>query len=282
MLASFGDPEDGPWSDVEGGPATFTFSADEPVTHSGELSCCGGTGDLSTANTYFSDVVYLFGYLDATFSITGVTGNGSMNGEHTVRFVMAEGAHPNALGGDILYKHEGTFKWMPKSGGTGLADLTSDRPDDPVTMNSAVVNWTNPFGTQGQQHIPTLSVPIASCDPEDIDAPHVVTEAELKDPGRTYSFGFDTTKLVMFPTVNLGVDENTDEPNINLISSIKQLMTRVHLAGLPHSAQPMGVGSPASTLLTVEVAEGGLPWSCPPSDTEGDEGDEGDGPPSSL
>jgi hypothetical protein len=180
-----------------------------------------------------------------------------MNAEHTVRFVMADGAHPNALRGDILYKDAGTFKWMPSS---GAATLTATRPASPVTMNSAIVNWTNPFGTKGQQNIPTLSVPIASCDPAQPNAPHVVTEAELKDPGRTYSFGFNTTKLVMFPTLLSSGDD------INMISSIRELMTRVHLAGLPHSAQPMGVGSPASTQLTVSVS-GSLPWSCPPSGT---------------
>jgi hypothetical protein len=257
LLASFGDPDE-PWSDVAGGLAPFDFNSETPVTESGTLSCCGGTGNLATENTYFSDVVYLFGYLDATFTISGITnGNTSMNAEHTVRFVMADGAHPNALRGDILYKDAGTFKWMPSS---GTETLTATRPASPVTMNSAIVNWTNPFGTQGQQNIPTLSVPIASCDPAQPNAPHVVTEAELKDPGRTYSFGFNTTKLVMFPTL---LSSGTD---INLISSIRELMTRVHLAGLPHSAQPMGVGSPASTQLTVSVS-GSLPWSCPPSGT---------------
>jgi hypothetical protein len=256
LLASFGEPDE-PWSDVTGGLAPFEFNSETPVTNSGTLSCCGGTGNLATENTYFSDVVYLFGYLDATFTISGVTGNGSMNAEHTVRFVMADGAHPNALRGDILYKDAGTFKWMPSS---GAATLTATRPASPVTMNSAIVNWTNPFGTKGQQNIPTLSVPIASCDPAQPNAPHVVTEAELKDPGRTYSFGFNTTKLVMFPTLLSSGDD------INMISSIRELMTRVHLAGLPHSAQPMGVGSPASTQLTVSVS-GSLPWSCPPSGT---------------
>jgi hypothetical protein len=82
------------------------------------------------------------------------------------------------------------------------------------------------------------------------------SEAELNDSGRTYSFGFNTTKLVMFPTV---LSSGSD---INLISSLEQLMIRVHLAGLPHSTQPMGPGNPASTQLT--VSGGSLPWSCPP------------------
>jgi hypothetical protein len=49
--------------------------------------------------------------------------------------------------------------------------------------------------------------------------------------------------FVMFPSL-LTAD-------INMISSLQELMSRVHLGGLPHSAQSQGVGNPADSELVI-------------------------------
>ena len=68
-----------------------------------------------------------------------------------------------------------------------------------------------------------------------------ITETELRAAGKTYTYKFDPTKFVMFPTV-LTAD-------INMLSSYTAMLQKIHLGGLPHSAQSSGVGSPSSTKL---------------------------------
>jgi hypothetical protein len=245
MVAYFGQEA---WSGITGTSPSAAFDVGAPITHAGTLSCCAGDGDLSTPDVYVSDVIYLFGTIDATFSVSGVTSNTSMNREFTVRFVMADGALPTAKRGDVLLKDpaDGQFKWMDPStttgGDVGAGTLVTTRPASPVTMDGAVVNYVNPFSTtQGNQQIPVFYAPVTSLD----GTPYAIDEAGLRLVGRTYTFRFDPTNFVMFPAV-LTAD-------LDQLYSYKQLLSKVHLGGLPHSQQPMGVGSPAATVLEVSA-----------------------------
>jgi hypothetical protein len=253
MVAYFGQDA---WSGITGESEAFEFDAANPIENSGNLTCCNGQGDLSTPNnSYISDVNYLFGYLDATFAVSGVTGNTAMNTTYTLRFVMATGAVTGGVRGDVLMRVDGggascpvtntgctgSFKWMDSTN----ENFSTTRPASPVVMNASVVDWVNPFGTdQGNQEIPVLGVPVF---PESGEGVLVITETELKATGSTYGFQFDPNSFVMFPTVL--------QADINSISSKKALMEKVHLAGLPHSAQSMGVGNPASTVLVITPAD---------------------------
>jgi hypothetical protein len=248
MSAYFGAEE---WASITGASDKYDFDASSPVTNSGNLTCCNGTGDLSSENTYISEVTYLFGYVDATFTVSGVTGNEAMNTTYTLRFVMADGAIVGGLRGDVLMRVDdsgnscpvtstsctGVFKWMDST-----ENFSETRPTSPVVMNASVVNYDAPFD-EGQQNIPVFGVPVL---PASGDGVLQVTEAELRAAGNTYDFKFDPNGFVMFPAVLTS--------DINLISSKKALMERVHLAGLPHSAQSMGVGNPASTVLEITPA----------------------------
>ena len=110
-------------------------------------------------------------------------------------------------------------------------------------MNSSVVNYVNPFGSSGgNQTIPVIYAPVFPASGSDV---FTTSETELRVAGKTYSFKFDPTNFIMFPTLqNSGMD-------INMITSLKTLLQRIHLGGLPHSQQSYGVGNPAATLLTV-------------------------------
>ena len=251
MSAYFGQEE---WSSITGTSSSYTFDAANPSTNQGTLTCCNGTGDLSSENTYVSDVSYLFGYLDATFTVSGVTGNTAMNEAYTLRFILASSAMTDAVRGDVLMRVDGSgnscpvsnsgctgeFKWMDSTNSA----FSTTRPNSPVVMNSSVVTYTNPFGTDvGNQEIPVFYVPVL---PESGEGVLAITESELRATGNSFDFKFDPNSFVMFPAVP------TSE--INLITSKKELMARAHLAGLPHSAQVNGVGSPASTLLEITPA----------------------------
>lgn len=244
MVAYFGQDT---WSNITGTSQTHSFSSASPTINSGTLYCCNGTGDLSSSNTYIGDAIYLFAYLDATFTVAGVTGNTAMNRAFTVRFVLADDAIAGGKRGDVLLSDpaDGTFKWIDtatNSGGiVGNGTLTTTRPSSPVTMNASVKDWTNPFGTdKGNQSIPVLYAPLL---PSSGTGVFQVTESELKTTGRTYTYSFDPTNFIMFPAL-LAAD-------ISSLYSYTQLLSNIHLGGLPHSGQSMGVGNPASTTLTV-------------------------------
>jgi hypothetical protein len=245
MVAYFGQDS---WSSITGTSVAYPFDASTPVTNSGTLTCCNGTGDFSSSNTYIESVMYLFAYLDATFTVANVGSNTTMNQAFTIRFVFADGAITSGIRGDILIKdtnlpagqggsNDGEFKWVSTASGA----LSTTRPSDPVTMNSSVTNYTNPFGANaGNQTIPVI---YAGVTPASGSGLLTFTEAELRTVGRIYSFKFDPTNFVMFPALL-----TTD---INSIYSVKTLMQNVHLGGLPHSLQSQGVGNPASTTLTI-------------------------------
>lgn len=234
MMAYFGQSI---WSDITGTSPSYSFDSASPIVNAGTLNCCVGTGDLTSENTYLAGVSYLFGYLDVAFTLSGITGNVSMNGNYDVRFVLATGAMTNAIRGDILLNEGSGYQWMDSTNGS----LVSTRPSSPVTMDSSVVNWVNPFGTdKGNQEIPVISANII---PPVGGGVRTITETELKTESLTYSFGFNMANFVVFPSL-LHAD-------INLLSSKQELLTRLHLAGLPHSDQPMGVGDPADTEITI-------------------------------
>lgn len=243
MVAYFGQDA---WSGITGTSDSFAFDSATPVTNSGNLTCCGGTGDLASSNTYVEDAIYLFGYLDATFTLSGITSNTNMNREFTVRFVLADGAVTDGKRGDLLMKDaDTTFKWMDTSvsagGDVGAGTLTATRPTSPVTMNSSITSYTNPFGAdKGNQSIPVIYAPLV---PESGDGVFTISDTQLKTAGRTYTYAFDPANFVMFPQI-LTADLNT-------LSTYTAMLQKIHLGGLPHSAQSNGVGNPASTVLTV-------------------------------
>jgi hypothetical protein len=70
-----------------------------------------------------------------------------------------------------------------------------------------------------------------------------VNESVLSTNGKTYTFSFDPKNFVMFPTAQIS--------DINMFYSYKEMLSKIHLGGLPHSGQSRGVGNPASTVLTV-------------------------------
>lgn len=234
MMAYFGQDS---WSTITGTSTSYAFDAATPVTNTGTITCCTSTGDLSGSSSYIESVAYLFSYLDVTFAVTGVTGNVSMNATYTLRFVMADGAITDGIRGDVLVFDSGAFKWMDN----GTSALSTTRPSTPVTMNASVVNYTNPFGSNGNQTIPVIYanvVPVSGSGVFSID------ESTLRVTTNTYSYGFNMTNFIMFPSMQ--------HADLNMISSLKELMSRVHLGGLPHSQQTMGVGSPADTKLKIE------------------------------
>jgi hypothetical protein len=244
MVAYFGQES---WSQITGASTSLPFDSASPVTNAGNLTCCGGTGNLASSSAYISDVIYLFGYLDATFALTGITSNTNMNRTFTVRFVLADGAISGGVRGDLLLKDpaDSVFKWINTAtsagGDVGAGTLVTSRPTSPVTMNSSVTAYTNPFGTtQGNQTIPVIYAPVIPAS----GGVYTISEAELSTSSRTYTFRFDPTNFVMFPSLQSATD-------LNMLSTYTSMLQRIHLGGLPFSTQPQGVGSPASTELTV-------------------------------
>lgn len=244
MTAYFGQST---WSDLTGKSESYSFNAAVPISNSGTLTCCNGTGDLTSENTYIESAIYLFGYLDATFTVSGVTSNTSMNREFTVRFVLADDAVTSAKRGDVLLKDpaDGIFKYIDTAvsagGMVGAGTLVEARPSSPVVMNTSVTNWTNPFGTdKGNQSIPVIYAPIITKKEGEV---FQVKKTELETNGRTYTYGFDPTNFVMFP------DFLTSD--INSLYSYTQMLSKISLGGLPHSTQSMGIGNPAGTLLKI-------------------------------
>ncbi len=226
MSAYFGNSD---WSSIKGTSTTYDFDMSTPVTNAGTLTCCSGTGDLSSSNTYYSDISYMFGYLDATFTITAASGaHGAAVATHTVRFIFADDVITSSKRGDLMYKDtDSTFKWMDSTSGT----LSIARPTSPVTMNASVVNWSNPWGSTGNQTIPVVYAGISNTSNQ--GGPVTVTESELKTEGRTFSFNFNATGLVIFP----GILANQDE---GMLNSIKDVLQKIHLQGLPHSTATLG------------------------------------------
>ena len=235
MMAYFGQDN---WSSIVGTSISYNFDMSSPVTNVGNLVCCTSSGNLADGNAYIESVAYLFSYLDVTFAVSGiVTGNTSMNSTYTLRFVMADGAITDGLRGDILIYDAGSFKWMNSDD----SSLSTTRPTNPVVMNTSVTNWTNPFGAnQGNQTIPVIYSNII---PSTGSTVKTITETELRATNKIYSFGFNPTNFIVFSTLQ--------KADINMIYSLKELLSRVHLGGLPHSGQPMGIGNPADTVLEI-------------------------------
>lgn len=226
------------WSDIDASTPSFAFDAASPSPTTGTLSCCGGQGDLTGGNVYFSNVSFVFGYLDATFKVPYSTAQQStvsatMNAAHTVRFVLTDEALAGYKRGDLLYKDtDGTFKWCDSSG-----TLTQTRPSSPITMNSKVVNWTNPF-EGGAEDIPVIYTAV-----NDQDGGKVTTsEDALKDPGKTYQFDFDTTYFVAIMK---------GRGDLSTLQTVKDLLGAMHLQGLPHTDFTFGT-SGTSTLKIID------------------------------
>ncbi len=232
MMAYFGQES---WSGTTGASPSSPFDFAAPGTQTGELICCVGEGDLASENTYISDAVYLFGYLDASFVVEAASGaRGDAVGSHNVRFVLADGAVTGAKRGDLLYADAGTFKWVDAAGA-----LQATRPADALTMDAKVVSWVNPFGTdKGNQTIPMLS---ASLTPPTGGGVMPVTEAELKTVGRSYTFAFDVSGFITFPTLL--------KADAGMLDSRATLLSKIHIQGLPHSRYMMS--DAGDTTLTI-------------------------------
>lgn len=228
------------WSSITASSKTYDFDFKTPVTHTGNLVCCAGNGDLTSENTYFSDAIYLFAYLDATFTIPSGSGaSGDAIGTHVVRFIFANDVISTAKRGDLMYKDtDNTFKWMDSTTGA----LSSTRPTSPITMDTNVVNWTNPYGTdKGNQEIPVINTAIAAPASGGV---FQVKESELKIEGRTYSYDFPSAGLIFFATVL--------KTDIGVLSSRQQVLSKIHLQGLPHSKYQMSSSAGTTTLTITE------------------------------
>ncbi len=236
MNAYFGQDQ---WSDITGTSPTFDFSFKSPITQAGDLICCTSEGDLSGDNTYFSDAIYLFGYIDATFTIAADSGaHGDAVGTHTVRFVLADDSISGGKRGDLLIKDAEEFKWMDAAGA-----LSTSRPADAITMNEDVVAFPDPYG-DGKG---TIAIPIIRTS---VNAPasgevFQVSEEELKIADRTYSFDFNASGFVWFPTLL--------QNDIGMLESRKALLSKIHMQGLPHSQYGDGgaYGASGDTTLTI-------------------------------
>ncbi len=266
MVAYFGQEN---WSSITGTSTAFDFDTTSPITNAGTLSCCGGTGDLTSANTYIESIIYLFGYLDAKFTLDvnayQAGGNTSMNGVYTVRFVLATGAITNALRGDLQIKPPGAteFYWLDLDGTTtsgayqsvsadaALVLASAARPTHVATMDSKITAYVNPFSTAlGNQTIPVIYAPVLTSSGTGV---YQVTETELKTVGKTYTYTFDPKNFVMFPSLTYTHPDGSvsaADHALHSLYSLKTLLTNIHLGGLPSSINS-GVGNPAGTKLVV-------------------------------
>ncbi|MDZ4821704.1 MAG: hypothetical protein SGJ20_22315 [Planctomycetota bacterium] len=227
------------WRDLDGTAATYDFDAAAPVVSEGELTCCGGEGDLTGDNVYFSDVAYLFGYLDATFKIPYTsaqldTVSATMEGEHTVRFVLADDVLEDYVRGDLLYKDiDGTFKWVDQNG-----NFSATRPSDPITMADDVVDYKNPFSELEDAAIPVL---YSALNDSSAGGVNVTSEDDLQEADRTYSFDFDSTDLVV-------IMEGQDA--LSEIQTIANLLAELHIQGMKNDE--LEFGKTGKSTLTVE------------------------------
>ncbi len=225
LSAYFGREE---WSSITGESDSYPFDISSPFINSGDFFCCNGKGDLSSDNSYISDVSFLMGYVDVTFTFTG-SGSGEVDKEHEVRFIIAKDAIAGAERGDLMYKDSGTFKWLETDG-----DFTETRTVDVITMDEDVVDWENEWGEVGNQEIPVISAQVES----EGGGVMQVSESDLDAPNRTYTFKLPATKLVIFPDIL--------EDDVGMISSLVEMMQKIHLRGLPHSSN----GGPGNSLTT--------------------------------
>lgn len=231
------------WSSITGTSETYDFVLGDDISHTGDLTCCNGTGDLSKPDSsYIESVSYLLGYVDATFRYTGSMNPDMNDNFHHVRFILADDVIAGAKRGDLMY-----YKILPDGSGTPTfeyynADGTHStiRPTDPITMNSAVVDYVNPFGTVGNQTIPVIysGVVTATSDTEKI----TVTQTQLETVGRTYSFKFPSKDFIIFASLLGGQDDPTGN-DLKLVYDVVTLLQRVHLQGLPHSVAILGGAS---------------------------------------
>lgn len=226
------------WASLDGASTSYSFDFESPVKSSGKLKCCGGTGDLSGEESYFSNGAFLFGYVDATFKIPYSTSQllqvpAAMKESHSVRFVMADGILPNYRRGDLLYKDtDETFKWVDSSSGA----LSASRPTSPVTMDTKVVNYTQPF--EGF----SSPIPIIYTEISEADGKVLTSQDKLKAEGKTYSFDYDATYALVFMLA----------PNeLTIIQSVKEMLARIHMQGLPHTKFE-GFGAAAVSKLTIQ------------------------------
>lgn len=241
MSGYFGRSE---WSSITGTSLTYDFDLASPLTNSGTFTCCNGTGDLASENSsYIEDVSFLLGYVDVTFTYAG-SANTLMNVSHKVRFIFADDVIAGAKRGDLLYflstanGGSDTFEYFSADG-----NHSSTRPTSPITQDSAVTAWTNPWGSVGNQTIPVMysGAVLPTSDSEKI----TVTQTQLASANRTYSFKFPSEDLVIFPTLLGG----TDGDDRGLVFSIVTLLQKIHLQGLPHSTATLGRAS--DTVLTI-------------------------------
>lgn len=225
------------WNDIKGTSTTYDFDASAPTVSSGNLACCGGSGDLTGDNVYFSNAAYLFAYLDASFKVpysalqkTRVTPE--MLAAHTVRFVFADDVVSGYKRGDLLYKDtDSTFKWVDDSG-----NLSATRPSSPITLDTKVVSYTSPF--EGL----TSPIPVIYTDINDgVNGKVTTSEDALKATGKTYTFDFNTSSLIVFML-------KSDE--LEIMGTKKDLLQRIHLSGLPHTKFTFGTAGSSS--LTIQ------------------------------
>ena len=216
----------------DAGSTLYDFNFLTPVETSGTLICCNGSSSFESEG-YFQTAKFLTAHLDVTISFAAPN-NTKLNGTYTYRFVLADSKLLGYKRGDILIedKTDSAFKWANPDG-----TLTATRPTAPATQDSSVVNWTNPFG-KGNLAIPTLEVEFSEGDKM------TITKDELEKNNLAFSFDLNPKNIVVI---------NLDNAALNSLNTQYDLMSRLHLRGLPHSKMMLPTASFTSKLTLTKT-----------------------------
>lgn len=203
----------------DAGSTEYDFDLRNPTANAGTLICCNGDSSFEEEG-YFQTAKFLITYADFTIMFKAPN-NTKLNGEHTYRFVLANNKSLGYLRGDILLKDpsDGSFKWIL---GNGL--LSATRTDGVAVQDSAVVNWTNPFG-KGNLEIPTLESAFLG------ESKVVVNKNDLEQNQLSFKFDLDATNMVIL---------NSEESALDVFNTQFELASKLHLRGLPHSKMTLG------------------------------------------
>ena len=211
------------------GSPEYDFNFLAPVETTGTLICCNGESSFESEG-YFQTAKFLTTQLDVTI-LFAAPNNTKLNGSYTYRFVLADNTKLGYKRGDILIEDttDSTYKWA-KSDGT----LLPTRPDAPAVQDTAVVNWTNPFG-KGNLSIPTLEAEFSEGDKV------TVTKNDLEKNNLAFSFDLNAKNIVVI---------NMENSMLNSLNTQYDLMSKLHLRGLPHSKMRLPAAFTSKLTLT--------------------------------
>ncbi len=211
------------------GSTEYDFDLKNPTANAGTLSCCNGSSSFEEEG-YFQTAKFLISYADFGIAFKAPN-NTKLNGEHTYRFVLANNKALGYVRGDILLKDpsDSVFKWI-RSDGT----LSASRADGVAVQDSAVVNWTNPFG-KGNMEIPILESAFLE------ESKVVVSRKDLEENQVSFQFDLDATNMVIL---------NQDPGMLDIFNTQFELASKLHLRGLPHSKMMLGTVAFGTKSLT--------------------------------